>query len=49
VSLPEPLRQAALYEVNSWASRPFVLNLSAVEMETAINVIFKLERPQNQQ
>jgi hypothetical protein len=49
VSLPEPLRQAALYEVNSWASRPFVLNVSAVEMETTINVTFKLGRPQDQQ
>jgi hypothetical protein len=51
--LPEPIRQAALFElnsweVNSWVSRPFVLNVSAVEMETTINVIFKLERPQDQ-
>jgi hypothetical protein len=48
VSLPEPLRQAALYQVNSWASRPFVLNMSAVEIETTINVIVKLKRPQDQ-
>jgi hypothetical protein len=46
--LPELLRQAALDAVNSWVERPSVLNVSAVEMETTINVIFKLERPQDQ-
>jgi hypothetical protein len=45
--LPEPLRQAALDAVNSWAYRPFVLNRFAVEMQTIINAIFKLERPQD--
>jgi hypothetical protein len=46
--LPEPLRQAALDAVNSWVYRPTVLDGSAVEMETTINVIFKVERPQGQ-
>lgn len=48
VSGPEPLRQAALDAVNSWVYRPYVLNGSAVEVETTINVGFKLERPQDQ-
>jgi hypothetical protein len=48
VSLPELFRQAALYEVNSWASRVFVLNVSAVGIEATINVIFKLEVQQDQ-
>jgi len=46
-SLPESLRQAALDAVNSRACRPFVLDASAVEMQTIIHAIFKLERPQN--
>jgi len=46
--LPEPLRQAALDATNSRAERPSVFNVSAVQMETAINVIFKFERPQGE-
>jgi hypothetical protein len=48
VSLPEPIRQATLDAVNSWALRPSLLNVLSVEMETTTNVILKLERPQDQ-
>jgi hypothetical protein len=34
--------------VNSWASRAFVPNLSAVETETTIHVISNLGSPQEQ-
>lgn len=36
------LRQAALDAVNNWRYRPYLLNGQPVEVETTVNVIFKL-------
>jgi protein TonB len=37
------LRQAALDSVKTWRYRPYMLNGQAVEVETTVNVIFKLQ------
>ena len=38
------LRQAALDAVKTWRYRPYLLNGQPVEVETTVDVIFKLER-----
>lgn len=42
VSGPALLQQAALDAVHNWRYRPYLLNGEPVEVETTINVIFKL-------
>jgi TonB family protein len=42
LSGPEPLRQAARDAVRSWVYRPYLLNETAVEFDTTINVVFTL-------
>ncbi len=41
---PQMLQQAALDAVKNWLYKPYLLNGQAVEVETTVNVIFKLER-----
>jgi protein TonB len=41
---PPVLRQAALDAVQTWLYRPYLLDGEPVEVETTINVIFKLGR-----
>jgi protein TonB len=41
---PPVLRQAALDAVQTWLYRPYLLNGEPVEVETTINVIFKLSQ-----
>ena len=38
------LREAAIDAVKTWRYRPYLLNGQPVEVETTVNVIFKLER-----
>lgn len=42
MSGPVMLRQAALDAVRSWRYRPFLLNGSPVDVETTVNVVFRL-------
>ena len=42
ISGPMMLQQAALNAVQQWQYRPYLLNGEPVDMETTINVIFKL-------
>ena len=44
VSGPELLQQAALAAVRTWRYRPYQLDGQPIEVETTVNVIFKLER-----
>jgi protein TonB len=44
VSGPPVLQQAAIDAVKSWRYRPYLLNQQPVEVETTVNVIFKLDR-----
>jgi protein TonB len=44
ISGPQMLQQAAIDAVRTWRYRPYLLNDQAVEVETTVNVIFKLER-----
>jgi protein TonB len=44
VSGPPMLQQAAINAVKTWRYRPYLLNDQPVEVETTVNVIFKLER-----
>ena len=44
VSGPPMLQQAAIDAVKTWRYRPYLLNQQPVEVETTVNVIFKLER-----
>jgi protein TonB len=44
VSGPPLLQQAAIDAVKTWRYRPYLLNQQPVEVETTVNVIFKLER-----
>ena len=44
ISGPAMLQQAALDAVKTWRYRPYLLNNEPVEVETTVNVIFKLER-----
>ena len=44
ISGPAMLQQAALDAVKNWRYKPYLLNGQAVEVETTVNVIFKLER-----
>lgn len=44
ISGPLMLQQAAIDAVKTWRYRPFLLNQQPVEVETTVNVIFKLER-----
>jgi periplasmic protein TonB len=44
VSGPPMLRQAAMDAVKTWRYKPYLLNQQPVEVETTVNVIFKLER-----
>jgi len=37
------LQQAAIDAVKTWRYRPYMLNGQAVEVETTVNVIFKLQ------
>ena len=43
ISGPQMLQQAAMDAVKTWRYRPYVLNGQAVEVETTVNVIFKLQ------
>jgi protein TonB len=43
MSGPAMLQQAALDAVEQWHYRPYLLNGQPVEVETTVNVIFKLE------
>jgi protein TonB len=43
VSGPPMLQQAAIDAVKTWRYRPYLLNEQPVEVETTVNVIFKLE------
>lgn len=43
ISGPPMLQQAALNAVKTWRYRPYLLNGEAVEVETSINVVFKLD------
>jgi protein TonB len=44
ISGPAMLRQAAIDAVQNWRYRPYLLNQQPVEVETTVNVIFKLDR-----
>jgi periplasmic protein TonB len=44
VSGPQMLQQAAMDAVKTWRYRPYLLNQQPVEVETTVNVIFKLDR-----
>jgi periplasmic protein TonB len=44
ISGPPMLQQAAIDAVKTWRYKPYMLNGQAVEVETTVNVIFKLER-----
>jgi protein TonB len=39
---PQLLRQAALDAVGNWRYRPYLLNGSPIEVETTVNVVFRL-------
>lgn len=43
MSGPPLLRQAALDAVSTWRYRPYMLNGQPIEVETTVNVVFKLE------
>lgn len=43
ISGPQMLQQAAIEAVKTWRYRPYMLNGQAVEVETTVNVIFKLQ------
>jgi protein TonB len=43
LSGPPMLQQAAIDAVKTWRYRPYLLNEQPVEVETTVNVIFKLE------
>jgi protein TonB len=43
ISGPPMLQQAAIDAVKTWRYKPYMLNGQAVEVETTVNVIFKLE------
>jgi protein TonB len=42
VSGPQLLQQAALDAVRQWDYRPYLLNGEPIEVETTVNVVFKL-------
>jgi periplasmic protein TonB len=42
ISGPAMLRQSALDAVRQWRYRPYLLNGQPVEVETTVNVVFKL-------
>jgi protein TonB len=44
VSGPIVLQQAALGAVQQWRYRPYLLNGQPVEVETTINVVFRLDQ-----
>ena len=44
ISGPQMLQQAAIDAVRTWRYRPYLLNDQPIEVETTVNVIFKLER-----
>ena len=44
LSGPAMLQQAALDAVKTWRYRPYLLNGQPVEVETAVNVVFTLQR-----
>lgn len=43
ISGPPMLQQAALDAVSTWRYRPYMLNGQPIEVETTVNVVFKLE------
>ncbi len=43
VSGPAMLQQAALDAVSTWRYRPYMLNGQTIEVETMVNVVFKIE------
>jgi protein TonB len=43
ISGPAMLQQSAIDAVKTWRYRPYMLNGQAVEVETTVNVIFKLQ------
>ena len=44
VSGPQPLQQAAMDAVKSWAYKPLLLNGEPVEVNTTVNIIFTLSK-----
>ena len=44
VSGPAMLQQAALDAVRNWKYRPYLLNDAPVEVETTVNVVFRIDR-----
>ncbi len=44
VSGPPMLQQAAIDAVKTWRYRPYLLNNEPVEVETTVNVIFRIDR-----
>jgi len=44
ISGPQILQQAAIDAVKTWRYRPYMLNGQAVEVETTVNVIFRMDR-----
>ena len=44
ISGPPMLQQAAIDAVKTWRYRPYLLNQQAVEVETTVNVIFRIDR-----
>jgi len=44
ISGSQMLQQAALDAVKTWRYRPYMLNGQAVEVETTVNVIFRMDR-----
>ena len=43
LSGPAMLQQAALDAVQQWHYRPYLLNGQPVEVETTVNVVFKMQ------
>lgn len=44
ISGPPMLQQAAIDAVKTWRYRPYLLNQQPVEVETTVNVIFRIDR-----
>jgi protein TonB len=42
LSGPSELRQAAFDAIKDWVYRPYLLNGEAVDVDTQINIVFKL-------
>jgi protein TonB len=44
VSGPAVLQEAALAAVKTWRYRPYMLDGQPVEVETSVNVVFRIDR-----